>query len=77
MFVYITTVFCCTLLMCVADKLSKNGKGFTFCHYFFGFYSQYLDFAMELEQIISLHMFQLINRYIMAPSANGANISMA
>lgn len=22
---------------------------------------------MELEQIISLHMFQLINRYIMAP----------
>lgn len=24
MFVYITTVFCCTLLMCVADKLSKK-----------------------------------------------------
>lgn len=26
MFVYITTVFCCTLLMCVADKLSKKAR---------------------------------------------------
>ena len=26
MFVYITTVFCCTLLMCVADKLNKRAK---------------------------------------------------
>lgn len=26
MFVYTTTVFCCTLLMCVADKLSKKAR---------------------------------------------------
>lgn len=26
MFVYITTVFCCTLLMCVADKMSKKAR---------------------------------------------------
>ena len=26
MFVYITTVFCCTLLMCVADKLNKRAR---------------------------------------------------
>lgn len=26
MLVYITTVFCCTLLMCVADKLSKKAR---------------------------------------------------
>lgn len=26
MFVYITSVFCCILLMCVADKLNKRAK---------------------------------------------------
>ena len=37
MFVYITTVFCCILLMYVADKLNKRARILPFVITFFDF----------------------------------------
>lgn len=37
MFIYITSVFCCILLACVADKLNKRAEVLPFAIVFFDF----------------------------------------
>ena len=39
MFIYITSVFCCILLVCVADKLNKKAEVLPFAIVFFFFFT--------------------------------------
>ena len=65
MFIYITSVFCCILLACVADKLNKKAEVLPFAIVFLILFT-ISGFRYGVGTDYFLHMFQLINRYIMA-----------